>query len=129
MIELRLLNQRGTGRSFRVEAAPVRLGRRPGLDVVVAEPGVWDFHAKIEQNSAGWLIVMPQGQAIISVNDLPALQHRLRQGDVLTLGSARLQFSVGSAPLKPLRFREWSVWTMIVAVVLAGAGSLVFVGG
>ena len=129
MIELRWLNQRGTGRIFRLESAPILLGRRLGLDVVVAEPGVWDVHGKIEQDSDGWFTVAPQGAATLSVNDQPVLQHRLRQGDVLTLGSAKLQFSVGAAPQKSLRFHEGSAWFQIVAVILVGAVMLVLVGG
>ncbi len=120
MIELIEIGDRKSGRRFQSDAAPIRLGRRAGLDIVLPDPGVFDLHAEIGMDAEGWYTLRSTGPAIVSVNDHPVQQHRLRNGDVMSLGSAKLQFSIRTAPQKSMRRYEYAVW-ILFAAVLGGA--------
>ena len=128
MIELIELGDRSSGRRFQTDAAPVRLGRRSELEVPLSEPGVWDLHADIQLDPAGWFFIRSQGQALVTVNQQPITEQRLRNGDVLGIGSLKLQFTLRSAPQKALRSREMGVWVLILAVVLFAGVTLMSIG-
>lgn len=128
MIELIVLNDRTPGRRFHSDAAPVRLGRRGGLEVVLPDPGVWDNHAEILLGPDGWFLVRAIGQAHVSVNDRPVQEHRLRSGDVLGMGSVKLQFALQSSPQRSLRAREFAVWVLIATMVILAVLVIMAIG-
>ena len=63
--------------------------------------------------------------ALLTVNHAPAQTVRLRNGDTIELGSARLQFWLAQGPQRGLRLREWIVWLLIAAICL-GQVALVY---
>lgn len=117
MIELIVINDPAPGRRFHADAAPVRLGRRADLEVVLRDAGVWENHAEIAANDDGWFLIRAVGAAHVSVNEHPIKEHRLRNGDVLGMGSVKLQFTLRNPPQRSLKGREVAAWLMIVAVV------------
>lgn len=128
MIELIEVGDRKSGRRFQSDAAPIRLGRRPGLDIVLPDAGVFDLHAEIGMDAEGWYTLRPAGPAIVSVNDRPVQQHRLRNGDVMGLGSTKFQFSIRTAPQKSMRRYEYAVWTLIAAMLVGALTALLGIG-
>ena len=54
--------------------------------------------------------------ALASVNRRPVQTAMLRNGDLITLGSAQLQFWLGAARQRGLRASEFLVWTLVVGV-------------
>jgi len=128
MIELIVLNDPPPGRRFQLGAAPIRLGRRRGLEVVLIDPGVWDDHAEISATPEGWFRVRAAGQAHLSVNDHPVTEHRLRTGDVLGIGSVKVQFELRRPLQVSLGLRETAVWILIAAVVVAAIVVMLAIG-
>ncbi|MGH8023045.1 MAG: hypothetical protein ACRED1_05670, partial [Limisphaerales bacterium] len=63
-------------------------------------------------------------EAIATVNSSPAGEAVLRNGDIITLGSAKLQFWIAPARQRGLRLRENSVWGLLILVTL---GELVLI--
>ena len=128
MIELIVLNDRTPGRRFQSDAAPVRLGRRGDLEISLPDSGVWDLHAEIQLNPAGWFDLRGLGQALVTVNQEPVSEHRLRNGDVVGIGSVKLLFTLRSAPQRSLVLRELGVWLLIAAMLLLAVTILLSIG-
>ena len=63
--------------------------------------------------------------ALVTVNGESVLNKILRNGDIITIGSARLQFWLAAARQRGLRPREIFVWALIVAVT-AGQFTLIY---
>ena len=57
--------------------------------------------------------------ALAAVNNQPVQTARLRNGDIITLGSVKLQFWLAAVRQRGLRMRELFVWTLVVAVTAA----------
>lgn len=119
MIELVELGGRLPGRRFQPGAAPVRLGRHPGVEVVLPEPGVWDRHAEIRLHPDGAFHLRGLGDAHLTVNQEPVQEHRLRGGDVLGIGSVRLQFGIRGAAQSSMAPWELGVGLLIAGVTFA----------
>ena len=67
-------------------------------------------------------------EALATVNGQPQKSARLRNGDIISLGSAKLQFWLAPVPLRGLHLREMLVW-LIVAAVLASEMALIYLVG
>lgn len=91
-------------------------------------PGVWDLHAEIQTDAAGWFVIRPLGQSLVTINQLPIQDHRLRNGDVLGIGAVKLQFSLSNSPQRPLRCWEIAVWAMIFGVLMTAITVLLATG-
>ena len=63
--------------------------------------------------------------ALVAVNGEPFQNQTLRNGDIITIGSAKLQFWLAAARQRGLRLREFFVWALIVAVT-AGQFALIY---
>jgi hypothetical protein len=57
--------------------------------------------------------------ALVAVNGGPFQNQILRNGDTITLGSAKIQFWLAVARQRGLRFREFFVWALVAAVTAA----------
>ncbi len=73
----------------------------------------------------GVLIWRLRQSALVAVNGEPFQNHTLRNGDIITVGSAKMQFWLAAARQRGLRFRELFVWTLIIAVT-AGQFALIY---
>ncbi len=56
--------------------------------------------------------------ALATVNGEPVLEKILRNGDIITVGSVKLQFWLAAAQQRGLRLRENFVWALLVFVTL-----------
>lgn len=128
MLELVVLSDPEKGRRFHSDAAPIRLGRRADVEISLAFPGVWDLHAEIQMDSAGWFVIRPLGQSLVTINQQPIQDHRLRSGDVLGIGAVKLQFSLRNSSQRPLRYWEILVWSMILGIMGTAIAVLIATG-
>ena len=64
-------------------------------------------------------------EAFAAVNDQPQTAARLRNGDVISFGSAKIQFWLAAPRQRGLRVRELFVWALL-AVVTAGPMALIY---
>ena len=64
-------------------------------------------------------VLETEGSALAGVNGQPVQRAALRNGDVIEMGSAKLQFWLSEARQREQGFREAFVWTLVVLVCFA----------
>lgn len=118
MIELHILTGKKAGGQPVVRRFPFRIGRATSNDLQLTDDGTWDQHLTLEfhRHEGFKLAVAPN--ALVMVNHQPVQTALLRNGDVITLGSARLQIWLTAARQRGLWLRERFVWALLLAVVL-----------
>lgn len=68
------------------------LGRGTSCDVTIADPGISRHHAELLHDTGGWVIRDTGSTNGTLVNDAQVSQSQLYDGDVIGLGSTRLEF-------------------------------------
>ena len=129
MIELRLLSGTKAGAKWSARRFPVRIGRGEKADFQVVEPGVWEEHLRVDFVPRQGIELRVQGDAIATVNGQPFRATHLRNGDVIGLGSVRLQVWLGETQQRDGRWREWMLWGLIAAISLAQVVLVYCLGG
>jgi hypothetical protein len=92
MPELILLKDGRPERRLVVERIPAVIGRLATSDIVIDDPNVSRRHAELRRDDDGWLLVDLGSTNGSLVNGKLAREHRLSDGDRLTLGSSELIF-------------------------------------
>ena len=122
MVELEILTGKPAGTRLSVQQFPIRIGRAESAHVRLQQAGVWDHHLELDFDpQQGFLLVTQQG-ALAAVNGQPETTTILRNGDSITIGAAQIRFWLGETRQTTLRFREWAIWMLLAAVVLAQIG-------
>lgn len=116
MVRIRVLSGRTAGTTFVARRFPVRIGRSPESDLKLEEDGVWDRHLELHLKAGSGFELRALPDALARVNGNPALPTALRNGDIIELGAAKLQFWLGDPRLRGQRLREWATWIGIAAV-------------
>ena len=124
MIQLNVLSGKKAGSRTVVRHFPFRVGRAPDNDLQLGDDGVWDEHLTLGFESGGFNLAVASG-ALVAVNGGPFQNQTLRNGDIITIGSAKLQFWLAAARQRGLRFREFFVWALIAAIT-AGQFALIY---
>jgi len=125
MIQFNVLSGKKAGAQLAARRFPFRIGRAPGNELKLDDDGVWDRHLTLEFDRQRGFTLATTSDALAAVNGKPAQAAILRSGDVITLGSARLQFWIAAARQRSLRLREAFVWTLLAAVT-AGQFALIY---
>lgn len=119
MIQLQILSGQQAGIFWNARRFPVRVGRAAGNDLQLEEDGVWDEHFELTLVRAEGFTLSAHPGALVAVNQTPVQTVRLRNGDLITAGSAKMCFRLGETRQRGLRLREWFVWTLIIGICLA----------
>ncbi len=117
MIQLNVLSGKKAGSQTVVRRFPFRVGRAPGNHLQLDDDGVWDRHLALEVHQDGFSLALAPG-AVGSVNSEAFQNHPLRNGDTITIGSAKLQFWLAAAQQRGLRTPELFVWALLLLVTL-----------
>jgi predicted component of type VI protein secretion system len=118
MIQLNILSGKKAGAQTVARRFPFHIGRATGNELQLDDDGVWDRHLTLEfQREAGFTLTTASN-ALVSVNSRSVQTSLLRNGDLITLGSVRLQFWLGAARQQGLHAGELFVWTLVIAVTL-----------
>ncbi len=124
MIQFNVLSGNKAGHQTVVRRFPFRVGRAPENHLQLEDDGVWDRHLALEFQAGGFnLAVAPD--ALVAINGEPFQNQTLRNGDIITLGSVKLQFWLAAARQRGLRLRELFVWALVLAVT-AGQFALIY---
>lgn len=118
MIQLKILTGKMAGATWVARHFPARIGRSARADLQLEEPGVWDEHFQINLDVKQGFIVETQPNALATVNGEPTQQSILHNGDLIEIGSLKIQFWLGEATQRGLKIREGLVWAIIAAVTL-----------
>jgi pSer/pThr/pTyr-binding forkhead associated (FHA) protein len=116
MIQLRILSGQTAGDIQVVRRFPFCIGRAPENDLRLEAPGVWDRHLTLKFEKAEGFVLNTAPDAFAAVNEQPLTAARLRNGDIISFGSAKIQFWLAAPRQRGLHLRELSVWALLVAV-------------
>ena len=119
MVQLNILSGRKAGSHAIARRFPFSIGRAANNSLQLDDEGVWDQHLILEFKRKDGFFVTKENAAFATVNEQAFDTMRLHNGDIITIGSAKLQFWLASVRQHGLRLREALVWTMIIAVSAA----------
>jgi len=118
MIELHILAGKKAGSQSVVRRFPFRIGRASGNDLQLNDDGAWDQHLTLEFHRREGFKLAAAQNALVMINNQSVQTALLRNGDTITIGSAKLQFWLAAARQRGLWLRERFVWVLLAAVVL-----------
>jgi hypothetical protein len=118
MLQLQILSGKQAGVFWEARRFPVHVGRAAASDLRLEEDGVWEEHFRLALNPPEGFVLTVQPGALVTVNHVPVQTLRLRNGDLIIAGSARLCFRLSETRQPSLRAREGFVWSLIAAVCL-----------
>jgi pSer/pThr/pTyr-binding forkhead associated (FHA) protein len=119
MIQLNILSGKKAGDQPVARRFPFRIGRAPENNLQLEDDGVWDQHLALEFRKNEGFLLTAAPNAITTVNHQPVQSVLIRNGDIIALGSAKLQFWLAATRQRGLRGREFFVWTLLAAVAVA----------
>lgn len=118
MIQLNILSGKQAGTQAVARHFPFHIGRAPANELPLADDGVWDQHLTLEFQPQSGFNLATAPDALVTVNGEPVQNTILRNGDIITAGSVKLQFWLAAAAQGSLRVREGFVWTLLALVTL-----------
>lgn len=71
----------------------VNIGRHPDNDIVLDDPTVSRHHVQLRLRFGEYLIFNTHGRSGTSVNGVKIKEHRLKSGDVITIGGTRIVYT------------------------------------
>lgn len=110
MVQLRALTGKNAGTTYPVPQFPSVIGRSNAADVLIEGDGVWDQHAALDLDPSDRFHIARISEAILLVNGELASEALLRNGDLIDVGSVKLQFWLSEPHQKAFRFREVATW-------------------
>jgi pSer/pThr/pTyr-binding forkhead associated (FHA) protein len=119
MIELHILAGKKAGSQSVVRRFPFHIGRANGNDLQLNDDGTWDQHLTLGFHRRNGFTLAAAQNALVMINNQPVQTALLHNGDVITLGSVKLQFWLAAARQRGLRLRERFVWALLLIVVLS----------
>lgn len=119
MIQLQILAGKLAGSDVAVRQFPFVVGRRAEGGLQLDDEGVWDTHFQIDYTPAEGFTVKRLAKAMLLLNGevAPDLA-KLRNGDVLEAGAARLRFWLAPTRQKTMRIREMLTWASLILLFL-----------
>jgi hypothetical protein len=124
MVQLDILSGKKAGARLAARRFPFRIGRAPGNELQLDDEGVWNRHLTVEFDRHKGFTLETAPDALAAVNGDSVQTAILRSGDIITVGSARLQFWIAAVRQRSLRLREAFVWGLLAAVT---AGQFVLI--
>ncbi len=95
---------------------PFYIGRAADNDLCLDVAGIWDYHFMLEFKPDEGFTLQTFDEAFTAVNDAPQTAARLRNGDLISFGSAKIQFWLAAPRQRGLRVRELFVWALLAGV-------------
>ena len=124
MVQFHILAGKKAGARLAARRFPFRIGRAPGNDLQLDDNGIWDRHLTVDFDRRKGFSLAIEPNALAAVNGDPVQAGILRNGDVITAGSARLQFWLAASRQRSLCLCESFVWGLLAAVT---AGQFVLI--
>ena len=119
MIQLRILSGKMAGETILARRFPFNVGRAPENDLCLEDDGVWEYHLAIEFDKAEGFVMGTAPDALTAVNDQLQPSARLKNGDVISFGSTKIQFWLAPAKQRGLRSREIFIWLLLAGATVA----------
>ena len=118
MVQFKILSGKRAGTAWVARRFPVRIGRAASAHLQLEEDGVWDQHLRLDLNRGEGFRLTAESNALATVNGQPMQQSLLRNGDIVEIGSLKMQFWLSETRQHGLRLREWLTWTAIAGICI-----------
>ncbi|HEY1174195.1 MAG TPA: FHA domain-containing protein [Verrucomicrobiae bacterium] len=118
MLQFRAIAGSPQNTVWEVAYFPVAIGRAPSAGIRLEKAGVWDKHAEVVLDLEQGFILTGHEGAMTRVNGEAIQQTRLRNGDVIEIGSVKLQCWLADAKRQNLAWRELFTWALLIAVTI-----------
>ena len=125
MVLLRILSGPKADGLQAIRRFPFHVGRAADNDLCLDAAGIWDYHFMLNLHPREGFTLQTFDQAFAAVNDEPMTSARLRNGDVISCGSAKIQFWLSAPVQRGLRLRELIVWALLLLLTL---GQIALIG-
>ena len=119
MVQLNILSGKKAGAQSAARRFPFRIGRTAGNELQLDDDGIWDRHLTLEFSRQKGFTLATASNALTTINGEPIQTAVLRNGDIIAVGSAKLQFWLAAARQRGLFLREAFVWGLLAAVTAA----------
>jgi hypothetical protein len=116
MIHLTILSGKKAGTQLVTRHFPFRIGRLAVNELQLEDDGVWDEHLTLEFQPLSGFNLATAPDAITTVNCEFVQNKILRNGDIITVGSVKIQFWLAAARQRSLFVREFFLWALVAAV-------------
>jgi predicted component of type VI protein secretion system len=93
---------------------PLSIGRMDDNDIVIDNLAVSGHHAKIDMAGTDYILMDLQSKNKCFVNEEMVTSHKLRHGDVITIGKHQLTFAYKDDEEKPKKSGEDLYQTMVI---------------
>jgi hypothetical protein len=129
VIQLTILNGKAAGQACVARRFPFQMGRSSPAHLVVEGDGIWEGHATIHFRAGEGFFLETKAGALVCVNGERTEHSRLRNGDLIELGSVKLRFWL--APLRQQSFqaRETLTWFALAVLFAFQLGIIYWVVG
>ena len=117
MVRLEVLSGVRKGASAACSRFPMAVGRSSDKHLSLEDPGVWPAHFSIQRRKND-LVLRAEPEALVTINGECVREAVLRNGDIICIGSARLQFGFTPVRQASLAWRERLTWTALAALLL-----------
>jgi pSer/pThr/pTyr-binding forkhead associated (FHA) protein len=118
MLQFRAIAGTRQATVWEAETFPLQIGRSAGAAIRLEEAGVWDEHAEVDFDVEEGFLLNGHAGALLRVNGEPVAQVRLRNGDIIELGSVKLQCWLSEVKRRNLSWRERFVWFLLFLVTV-----------
>jgi len=119
MVQLRILSGQMAGDNLVVRHFPFCIGRAAENDLCLTDEGIWDYHFMLEFQKKEGFTFQTFEEAFAAVNDESQKTTRLRNGDIISFGSVKIQFWLAAPSQRSLLLREWFVWVLLAGITAA----------
>ncbi len=118
MLQIRAIAGTRQATVWEAETFPLQIGRSVRSDIRLEEAGVWDEHAEVGFDAEEGFLLNGYAGALLRVNGESVEQVRLRNGDIIELGSVKLQCWLSEVKRRNLSWRERFVWFLLFLVTI-----------
>jgi pSer/pThr/pTyr-binding forkhead associated (FHA) protein len=125
IVQLRILSCKDAGALHVIRRFPCLIGRCSGADVRLEQAGVWDRHLELKLDPQQGIAATVLPGALATLNGEPFDRHRLRNGDVIEFGGAKIQFWLAPTRQRSFVLRERLTWVAL-GVLCAGQIALIY---
>jgi pSer/pThr/pTyr-binding forkhead associated (FHA) protein len=125
MVRLCIVSGKNAGTAMVAGRFPYRIGRSPRSDFCVEDAGVWDEHLELDLDSHGGFLLSLQGNSLATINGQPFQHVCLKNGDLIEIGSLKMQFTLSETTQCAFRLREALTWTGL-AVLFGSQVALIY---
>ena len=113
MLLLKVISGKQAGTETVARRFPFLIGRSPKAALRLDDDGVWDDHLHLEVRLDEGAVMFASRDAFTAVNGYPVTEAVLRNGDIIELGAARIQFGLSPTRQSSLKLRESLTWFLL----------------